>query len=526
MVEMKRLRSPSLFVTFSASFLGVLALAAILQFVLVFGVVRSITSRGTRSRAELLVTEVARSLAALPDSAHVGDIRQALRTHASNADSLLLVYRHPDGRIEASHWLPGPIRFGLAEVLDGQSSRLRPHDGKPGDARPSAPPPDLSAGNPPGPGAPNRPGPRRRGRFGPPPPGGFRLNHRVEILARHTIERGHLASGEVAAVRPARQFGLGLPPQQRSHLLLLFLPVSILIAGLAGAMMFRSVVRRVRALETFATQVAAGDLEAHIVDPGADELGRLGGRLNSMAARLREARQQELAVDTQRRQLFADITHELATPLTSIRGYTETLLNSGDSLSPDEQQQALQNVFADAKRMDRLLLDLLDLTRLEAGAAELSLETIDWTSLCRNTLERFRPRFEEAGLQVGWEGTIAETWINADGRRMEQVIENLLTNAIRYVPRGGNVTLSIAAFSENGGGLRLQVSDDGPGFPPDDLSRVFHRFYRGRAGSSKPGTGLGLAIVREIVSRHGGQVRADNRPSGGALLEIDLPATN
>ena len=287
--------------------------------------------------------------------------------------------------------------------------------------------------------------------------------------------------------------------------------------------MFRSVVRRVRTLETFATRVADGDLQARVEDPGADELGRLGSRLNSMAARLRSARQQELAADTQRRQLFADITHELATPLTSIRGYTETLLDSGDSLSADEQKQALQNVFADAKRMDRLLQDLLDLTRLEAGATKLERERIDWVALCRNTVERFQPRFMEAGLQVEWAGPLAEAWIDADGRRMEQVIENLLTNAIRYVPRGGKVVLSMQEFDDNDGGIRLRLTDDGPGFPPEDLARVFHRFYRGRAASATPGTGLGLAIVREIVTRHGGQVRANNRQRGGAVLEVDLP---
>jgi len=493
----------------------VLALAVLVQFLLVFGVVRSITSRGLRTRAELMVAEVARSLAALPDSASSHDIHEILRIRASNADSLLLVVRRPDGHIETSHWLPGPVRFALAEMIAGRSLQPQHKGAGPEGPPPFEPPPGIGRRPPPGSFDANRPGPHRRGHFRP--------DHRVDIVARRAIVEGHPAAGEVIALRPARRFGLGLPPRQRSHLLLLFLPVSILIAGLAGAMMFRSVVRRIRVLETFATQVAAGDLQARIVDPGADELGRLGERLNSMAERLRDARQQEMATDTQRRQLFADITHELATPLTSIRGYTEILLNSSDSLTTTEQQQALQNVFADAKRMDRLLQDLLDLTRLEAGATELSLELIDWASLCRNTLERFRPRFVEAGLQVDWEGSHAEAWINGDGRRMEQVIENLLTNAIRYVPRGGSVVLSMQTFSEHGGGIRLRVSDDGPGFPSEDLPRVFHRFYRGRAASSKPGTGLGLAIVREIIARHGGQVRADNRPGGGAILEINLP---
>lgn len=238
---------------------------------------------------------------------------------------------------------------------------------------------------------------------------------------------------------------------------------------------------------------------------------------------MHQARLQEVETDKQRRRLFADITHELATPLTSIRGYTETLLNANPSLDAAEQEKALQNVFEDAKRMDRLLQDLLELTRLEAGSIELSLERLNWTSLCHNTMTRLQPRFAAAGLDVHWDGPREEAWIEADGRRMEQVVENLLTNALRYVPAGGSVHLSMQAPESNAAVWRLCVADDGPGFPEEDLPRVFQRFYRGRATSNTPGTGLGLAIVQEIVTRHGGQVRAQNRPEGGASLEVDLP---
>lgn len=511
---MKRLHSPSLFVTFTASFFGVLALAALLQFLTAFGVLHSVFTRGEKARAELLVQETARNLAALPAADRAQQAPRVLRAHADNADSLLIVYRDAKGHVETSRHMPGPVRYGIGEMLAGRPFGPPPGRRRRGsqEARPRFDPPDAPPDAPPDEAA------RRR-----PPPFNWRNEPHLEVVARAAVVANEAASGEVAAVRPVHRLGWGLPAHRRLPRLLLFLPIALLIAGVAGAFMFRSVVRRVRRLETFAALVAEGNLDARIEDPGGDELGRLGERLNSMAARLRQARIQEAEADLQRRRLFADITHELATPLTSIRGYTETLLNANPALDAAEQEKALQNVFEDAARMDRLLQDLLELTRLEAGAIELSVESLNWTALCHNTMTRLQPRFAEAGLTVHWDGPVEENWIDADGRRMEQVAENLLTNALRYVPRGGSVRLSLRASPADPAMWRLSVEDDGPGFPEEDLPRVFQRFYRGRATSSTPGTGLGLAIVQEIVSRHGGQVRALNRPQGGAILEVDLP---
>jgi signal transduction histidine kinase len=522
---MKSLRSPSLFVTFTASFFAVLALAALLQFLAAFGVLRSITARGEKARAEILVNELARTIAALPDSVDRDTVRALLASYRSNPDSLLLVYQQPDGRLRTNRYVPRGLRFGLSEMLAGRQLPSPADTAREAERRAREEEDDTALGPPPAPppaDAPER-GPRRRGRRGPPPLG-EPFVARLEILAQRFVVDDDPASGIVAALHPARRPGWGLPAQRRATGLLLFLPVALLIAGAAGALMFRSVVRRMRRLETFATRVAEGDLDARIADPGGDEIGRLGEQLNSMAARLHAARQQEIATNTQRRQLFADITHELATPLTSIRGYTETLLNAPTPLPRDEQEQALRNVFEDAQRMDQLLQDLLELTRLEAGAIEWHRERLNWTSLCHNTMTRLRPRFEAAGLALDWEGPLEDSWIEADGRRMEQVVENLLVNALRYVPRGGTVRLSVRPVAAQSGGSCLRVADDGPGFPDEDLPRVFQRFYRGRSSSNTPGTGLGLAIVREIVSRHGGTVRASNRPEGGAVLEVELPS--
>src|SRR5262249_44214093 len=243
---------------------------------------------------------------------------------------------------------------------------------------------------------------------------------------------------------------------------------------------------------------------------------------------LAEARAQLEATEAQRRQLFADITHELATPLTSIRGYAETLLDPRVPLSPDERKRFERGVLQESRRLDRLIRDLFELARLEAGATPLSRERLDAVALCRNTVDRFGPRFDGAGLKLGWRTSVREAWLEADGHRLEEVLENLLANALRYVPEGGSVELALDAI--DGGRIRLSVSGDGPGVPSTELPRGCERFYRasavrGENGSREDGgSGLGLAIVREIVERHGGAVRAEARDPRGLAIHVELPA--
>jgi signal transduction histidine kinase len=286
--------------------------------------------------------------------------------------------------------------------------------------------------------------------------------------------------------------------------------------------------------------VAAGDFQARIPDPGQDELGRLGQSLNRMSSRLAEARERLERAEQQRRRFLADVTHELSTPLTSIRGFAETLCDPAVTVTEQERQTYLKDIQEESKRMDLLIADLLDLARLERGGVELEMVDLDWAALAREVARRYQPFFEERGLKLRWrpaagqstgtrrtedapEKPAAPVWVWADGRRLEQVLTNLLTNALRYVPRGGEVSLSV---EEVGSAVppvaRLTVEDDGPGFTSHDLPLVFDRFYRADPSRSAGGTGLGLAIVREIVRAHDGRVWAENRVEGGARLCVEL----
>ncbi|HET9940659.1 MAG TPA: HAMP domain-containing sensor histidine kinase, partial [Candidatus Eisenbacteria bacterium] len=283
-------------------------------------------------------------------------------------------------------------------------------------------------------------------------------------------------------------------------------------------------VRRLRGLETLAARVASGDLSARIHDQSGDEIGRVAQRFDEMTENLADAKRRVEETAEQRKRLFADITHELATPLTSIRGYAETLVDPGVGTSDEERSKYLHGILEESRRMDQLIKDLFELARLEAGATPLARERIDLAALSKNTIDRFEPRFHAAGLEVSWRREGDDATIVADGRRMEQVVENLLTNELRYVPSGGTVEVTLASAN---GRVRLAVSDDGHGIAPEDRERVFERFYRAEharpAGSEDKGSGLGLAIVREIVERHGGTVRAEARSPRGLSIVIELP---
>jgi hypothetical protein len=292
--------------------------------------------------------------------------------------------------------------------------------------------------------------------------------------------------------------------------------------------MFRGQVRRLRALEGLATRVAAGDLAVRVGDSSPDQIGRLARQLDRMTEAMADDRRQLHASDEQRRKLLANISHELATPLTSIRGFAETLLDPSIAVSDEERTDYLHRVLDEAQRLDLLTRDVLDLARLEAGSP-LTLAALDFAELCRNTVERFGPAFATAGLRLEWLGPLERAPIVGDGRRLEQLLDNLLMNALRYVPRGGRVEVSLAdAAGAEPGAFLLAVQDDGPGHPTADLPQIFERFYRADATRVVPGSGAQARDRREIVSATAAQSRRSarypRRPVRGAATRRDRAA--
>lgn len=221
-----------------------------------------------------------------------------------------------------------------------------------------------------------------------------------------------------------------------------------------------------------------------------------------------------------RQDFVANVSHELRTPLTSLRGYAETLLDG--ALEDVEHRGQFVRVIRDqAVRLEAIACDLLSLAELERPGARPRLEAMDLRELAERQLGVFRSRTEKAGLSLTMTPGLAAT-VSADRLMMEQVLANLLDNAVKYTERGG-VTVSLGM---GGGRVFCEVEDTGPGIPEADQARVFERFYRVDKARSREqgGTGLGLSIVKHILALHGGEVSVRSRPGGGSVFHFEIPA--
>jgi signal transduction histidine kinase len=227
-----------------------------------------------------------------------------------------------------------------------------------------------------------------------------------------------------------------------------------------------------------------------------------------------------------REEFLATTSHELRTPLSEIKGFVTTLLRADAEWDEATRQDFLHEIDREADRLDALISDLLDMSRLLSGGSQAfqRAATPPAVLVCRG-LERVRVRLSNTPLDIDRElGTLPPVWV--DAKRIEQVFANLVDNATKYAP-GSAIHIS-GGLADAGRTVELWVEDEGPGIPADDLAHLFDRFYRGRLRerSEVPGTGLGLAIARTIGEGHGGRIRAENRPGGGARFVFSLPTTS
>jgi signal transduction histidine kinase len=278
-----------------------------------------------------------------------------------------------------------------------------------------------------------------------------------------------------------------------------------LLAAAVAALLARRLTGPLRRLGTAAGELAEGHHPEPVSGGGTEELDDLAASFNAMAEQLALARDAERGV-------LLSVSHDLRTPLTSIRGYAE-----GIEDGTVEPREAAAVVAREAGRLERLVGDLLALARLRQGVLEVRREPVDLGAVAREAEARLRPAAAEAGVVVSVEGGPAPA--RADHGRTLQAVSNLLENAIRVSPAGGAVTIAVAPGE-------VAVSDQGPGIPEDEIPRAFERFHlRAVAGRGSPtGAGLGLAIVRELSEAMGGSVAVENLPTRGARLTVRLPS--
>jgi signal transduction histidine kinase len=288
----------------------------------------------------------------------------------------------------------------------------------------------------------------------------------------------------------------------------------LLLTVLLSALIARSIVRPLARMTRASEEMARGRYQQRIELGRHDEVGRLASAFNAMAEQVSRS-------DQMMRDLLANVAHELKTPLTSIQGFSQALTEAAVH-STEEYERAGRIINDEAERMRRLVEDLLYLSQIESGQVRMEHEPVDVRALLYNCLERVVRRAQEMGLQLRLVAADSMPPVIGDERRLEQVVTNLLDNALRYTPRGGRITLR-ARFRT--GKIEVTVHNTGSYIPPEDLSRVFERFYRADRARTGRNGGLGLAIVSEIVGAHGGQVEAVSSQATGTEFRFTLPVS-
>jgi signal transduction histidine kinase len=291
----------------------------------------------------------------------------------------------------------------------------------------------------------------------------------------------------------------------------------------AAVLIFGPVRGRLRSLEDAARTVGGGELNARAREDGGDEVAELARAFNQMTADLAARAQQLESVDRQRRMLFADVSHELMTPLTAMRGYLETLSMSGITIDPETRARYLSIIGDETQRMEHIVGDLLELARLEGTRESIDKQDVTLENLFGRVMARHGREASEKQVELTTTIEPGAEIVQGDPLRLEQALQNLAANALRHTPAGGGrVELRAEAHDRH---VVIKVRDTGTGIAPEHLPHVFDRFYKAdpsRAGV-KPGSGLGLSIVKAIVERHGGTVSAASEPRRGTEFTIRLP---
>jgi signal transduction histidine kinase len=291
-----------------------------------------------------------------------------------------------------------------------------------------------------------------------------------------------------------------------------------------GAFISSSVTQALRGLARGVEKISEGDFTTRLPVEGNDEVARLTAAFNQMSARLQQAANDQQALEDARRNLVAWASHDLRTPLASLRAMIDALAE-GIVADRETTTRYLRQSQQEISRMNTLITDLFELAQIDAGGLELRGEPASLSDLISDTLGGFAERARGAGVLL--EGSpppgVDPVFMSPD--KISRVLHNLLDNAIRHTPEGGRVCLE--AVPDNGS-VRITVRDTGAGISAEDLPRIFDRFYRGeksrsRGGYAQGGAGLGLAIAKGIVEAHGGQIWAHNAAEGGAVFQFTLP---
>jgi signal transduction histidine kinase len=292
--------------------------------------------------------------------------------------------------------------------------------------------------------------------------------------------------------------------------------VALLVSLAVAYGLARSISRPIARLSDGAAALARGDYNQRIPVVGRDELAGLTSRFNEMAAEVGQAHQME-------RDFVANVSHDLKTPLTSIQGFSQAMLD-GAITEEAGYKQAASIINTEAQRMGRLVSELVGLSRLQNGLQALNLQITDIEALLSHLTIAMQPQANDAEVTLSLAASEQPTLVMVDGDRLKQAFANLIDNALKHTPPGGRVSIQVYHTPV---AVEVSVSDTGQGIPGEDIARVMERFYqvdKSRSSVDGKSAGLGLAIAREIVRAHQGEMLIESTPQAGTTVKVVLPA--
>jgi len=301
---------------------------------------------------------------------------------------------------------------------------------------------------------------------------------------------------------------------------------SLGIALIAGLALFFILTRRLHRLTAHIEQFQTSNFTAHTPTPArqegkGDEVDRLADTFDQMAGRITAQLEQLKLQDSLRREMVAQVSHDLRTPLAALRGYLESLKLKEHELSAEERSDYLAIALRQSERLTRRVAELFELAKLDAQETKLVCEPFAPAELTQDVVQKFQLRAQQAQIHLEMEPTEGISFVWADIALTERVLENLIENALRHTPAGGSVTLTLA---QNDKSVSISVIDSGSGISTADLPHLFESFYRAKnQGNGEGHAGLGLAIAKRIVELQGGRISAENQQCGGSIFCFTLP---
>lgn len=342
------------------------------------------------------------------------------------------------------------------------------------------------------------------------------------------LDIGSSEEGYIYIILGGEQYDSALSMLENSYFIQtsikIFLTI-LLITGIVGLILFAYMTKRLRRMTDIIEGFDRSDLDKRVPVHSDDEIGRLAQSFNNMADTIQQNVKELEKTDRLRRELIANVSHDLRSPLASIQGYLETIILKEPSLTPEKRKQYLDIILKNTSMLRQLVEELFELSKLDTKQVDPDFESFSIADLVQDVTLKFEQQAEQKDIDLKAEASTSLPLVKGDIAMIERVLSNLIENAIQYTNEGGRINVKLAANSET---VEISVLDTGQGMDKEDLPYIFDRFYRVEKSRSKEGggTGLGLAIVKKILELHGQEIHAENRDGKGAIFYFRLPVVN